>query len=504
LSSGTAPQAPLAKQNFLVFTHVAVVHPTSPRPEFDMTVVIAGPRIAEIGKGVPVPQGAEVVDARGKFLMPGLWDMHVHWYAKRYLTLFIANGVTGIRVMFGQPIHHEWRREIDEGELLGPRMSIASPIIDGPKPFWPDSVAVGTEAEARGAVVRVKQNGADFVKVYTFLPHDAYFAIANESKKQGIPFEGHVPLSVTAEEASNAGQKSFEHLLGVLPACSLQSKELDRAARDDLAEAISSGKPVFEGPHFHKIRDLELQAYSSERAAALFETFRKNGTWQCPTLTINRNVAFLDDPSFKKDGRLKYMPPGIRSYWERSFEPGADPGNLPVTRDDFVFYQKEFTKQLEIVGLMQKSGVGILAGTDALNPFCFPGFSLHDELALLVQAGLTPSEALQTATINPARFLGEENDFGAVEKGRIADLVLLDANPLEDIANTKKIQAVVFNGRYFPKPRLEEMLAKLETLAAKKSIADALFTLVIDKGFDTALKRYYELKGQARKTTISG
>jgi tetratricopeptide (TPR) repeat protein len=202
----------------------------------------------------------------------------------------------------------------------------------------------------------------------------------------------------------------------------------------------------------------------------------------------------LDDPSFKKDGRLKYMPPGIRSYWERSFEPGADPGNLPVTRDDFVFYQKEFTKQLEIVGLMQKSGVGILAGTDALNPFCFPGFSLHDELALLVQAGLTPSEALQTATINPARFLGEENDFGAVEKGRIADLVLLDANPLEDIANTKKIQAVVFNGRYFPKPRLEEMLAKLEALAAKKSIADALFTLVIDKGFDAALNRYYELK----------
>jgi len=206
---------------------------------------------------------------------------------------------------------------------------------------------------------------------------------------------------------------------------------------------------VFEGPHFHKIRNLELETYSSETAISLFEAFRKNGTRQCPTLTINRNVAFLNDPLLKKDARLKYMSQRIRSFWDSSFEPGSDPGNLPVTLDDFTFYQKEFTKQLEVVSLMQKSGVGILAGTDALNHFCFPGFSVHDELALLVQAGLTPKEALQAATLNPARFLGKERDFGALEKGRMADLVLLDANPLEDIANTKRIVGVVFDGKSF-------------------------------------------------------
>jgi hypothetical protein len=285
--------------------------------------------------------------------------------------------------------------------------------------------------------------------------------------------------------------------MGVLPACSLRSKDLDKAARDDLAEDISSGKPVFEGSHFHKIRDLELEAYSSEKAAALFETFRKNGTWQCPTLTTNHNFAFVDDPSLKKDARLRYMPARIRSYRERNFEPGADPGNLPGNPDDFTFYHKEFKKQLEVVGAMQRSGVGIIAGTDVIYFFCFPGFSLHDELALLVQAGLTPREALQTATLNPARFLGIEKDFGAIEKGRMADLVLLSANPLEDITNTKKIEAVVFGGRYFPKPQLEEMLANIEALAAKQSIADELFILIMDKGLDVALKRYYELKSAA-------
>jgi hypothetical protein len=158
------------KQTLLVLTHVAVLDVAGPQLNPDMTIVVSGSRIAEIGasKTVRIPPGAEVVDAKGKFLIPGLWDMHVHWYAKEYLPLFLANGVTGIRVMLGMPMHPEWRREIERGRLVGPRMSIASPVIDGPKPFWPDSIAVATEAEGRSAVRRVKQNGADFVKVYTF------------------------------------------------------------------------------------------------------------------------------------------------------------------------------------------------------------------------------------------------------------------------------------------------------------------------------------------------
>lgn len=239
-------QTPARPQTHLVLTHLTVIDGSGVPPQRDMAVVITGDRITEMGKfgKVHVPKNAEVVDETGKFLIPGLWDMHVHWTAEKYLPLFIADGVTGIRLMWGLPIHHQWREKIEQGTLLGPRMVIASPIVDGPNPFWPGSMAVGNEDDARRAVTKVKPDGADFVKVYSRLPRDAYFAIADEAKKQGIPFEGHVPFSVTAEEASDAGQKSFGHLFGVLPGCSVRGEELNKAIRDDLAESIASGTRV--------------------------------------------------------------------------------------------------------------------------------------------------------------------------------------------------------------------------------------------------------------------
>jgi hypothetical protein len=175
--------------------------------------------------------------------------------------------------------------------------------------------------------------------------------------------------------------------------------------------------------------------------------------------------GFGDDPAFLNDPRLKYMPQVFREFF---WDPAAIDGKR--TSEDFAYMKKEFQKDLEVVGAMQRFGVGILAGTDTPNPFCFPGFSLHDELGLLVQAGLSPTEALQAATLNPARFLGREKDFGTVENGKLADLVLLDANPLDDIANTKRIAAVVYGGKLYPKASLDEMLAKVETLASKRSI----------------------------------
>lgn len=204
------------------------------------------------------------MDATVKFLIPGLWDMHVHWYEKRFLPLFIANGVTGIRMMWGFPIHHEWRKAIRAGQLLGPRMVIASMIVGGPRPWWPGEVSVSSAAEARPAVIDAKQSGADFVKVYTFLPRDAYFAFADESKKLGIPFEGHIPLSVSVQEASNAGQKSFEHLFGVLPAVSTREDELEQAEQADLEE-IDSGS-TFVGPHVYALRQVMLDIYNADRA----------------------------------------------------------------------------------------------------------------------------------------------------------------------------------------------------------------------------------------------
>jgi imidazolonepropionase-like amidohydrolase len=478
-----------AQKRPLVFTHVTVIDVTGGPVQPDRTVVISDGHIIAIGDSAKtvVPKDSQVVVASGKFLIPGLWDMHVHWYIKEYLPLFVANGVTGIRQMWGNADHYAWRIQIENGSLLGPHMVIASPIIDGPKPYWPGSIAVASEAEGRRAVVQVKQDGADFVKVYSFLPREAYFAIADEAKKQGIPFAGHVPGAVSAEEASRAGQKTFEHLIGVLPACSTLSGELLRAAQADLVEEMASKKPEFWGPHVKQLRQAMLDSYSPDKASALFALLKSNGTWQCPTLTLWRMFAFGDNPAFLNDPRLKYIPRQVKASWDPAMGGERSP-------EDFAYTKKEFQKNLDVVAAMQKSGVGILAGTDTLNPYCFPGFSLHDELGFLVQAGLTPMEALQTATLNPARFLGKEKEMGTIEVGKIADLVLLGANPLVRIRNTTKIAAVVFEGKLFQRTSLDVMLSNAVALASRKSIAEALAKTISEKDVESAIKQYHELR----------
>ena len=270
-----------------------------------MTVLIAGNRITDLGKtrNTKTPKDVQGNRCYREVLIPGLWDMHVHPHGEQDLPLFLANGVTGIRIMWGYPEFLEWRKEIDAGRLLAPHLWIASPIIDGPKPFWPGSVSVGSEAAARQAVDIAKASGADFVKVYTFFRAKEYFAIADEARKQGIPFEGHVPMAVSAQEASNAGQKSFEHLTGILPACSTESEKLNQAAEADLSEYLTSDNHQFEGPRVHALRGEMLATCSPETAAPLFALLKKNGTWQTPTLTLWHMFSSIDDPQFTNDPR---------------------------------------------------------------------------------------------------------------------------------------------------------------------------------------------------------
>jgi len=441
-----APAKPNRNPAPLVFTHATIIDVTGTAPKHDTTVVITGDRISAIGNNVSLPPDAQLVDATGKFLIPGLWDMHVHWYARDTFTLFIANGVTSVRQMFGNSDLLRWREQIAKGSLLGPRMVVASPIIDGPEPIWPNSIAVRNEDEGRKAVKRVKQWGADFVKVYALLPRDAYFGIADEAKQQGITFVGHVPNAVSPLEASDAGQKSIEHLTGILIACSDKETELRaKLVKADSPEARS------------RVQATALETYDEKKAADLLARFAKNQTWQCPTLTVLRSNAYLGDEHFRSDVRLRYIPRLLQQRW----------GFRIVNRSggDNAVAKQVLRKQLEIVGAMQKAGVPILAGTDTGNPFCFPGFSLHDELALLVIAGLTPVEALRSATLNPAKFFGLDQSLGTIEQGKIADLVLLDANPLLDIRNTQRINAVVSNGRLFDRRSLDKMLGEAEGAA---------------------------------------
>ena len=452
-SLGTSAQN---QSSVVAFTHVNVIDTVRGAVIRDMTVLVTGSRIAEVARTgtVRVPSDAKVIDASGQFMMPGLWDMHVHWYLREYLPLFIANGVTGVRQMWGQTPHYAWRDELRKGTLSGPRQVIASQIIDGPLPIWERSLSVHDATEARNAVRRSKQEGADFVKIYTRLPRDAFFAIADETKKQGLTFAGHVPSLVSATEASDAGQKSIEHLSGILEASSTREEEIKKRRESVKDAPFASRFSVSE-------RSLQtrtmLETFSHDKAAGLFARFKRNQTWQTPTLTQARGAVREREQALREDPRLKYLPETMTNGWlnrQVVLEPDVE--------------RLQYARQLEVVGLMRRAGVEFLAGTDVANPFCLPGFSLHDELELFVQAGFTPVEAIRTATLNPARFLGTEADFGTVAKGKIADLVLLEANPLESISNTRKINSVVMNGQVMDRASRDVLLAKAQLTAGQR------------------------------------
>jgi imidazolonepropionase-like amidohydrolase len=483
----TNPQS--TKSTNLVITHVTIVDVTGAPSQPDMTVLITGDRISRIEptSKFTIPADSKTIDATGKFLIPGLWDMHVHPHSPQDMSLFIANGITGIRIMWGDREDFVSRKERDAGKLLAPHMEIASPIIDGPKPFWPGSVSVSTEAEARAVVDKAKAMGADFVKVYSLLPREEFLAIADEAKKQNIPFAGHVPMSVSAQEASNAGMKSIEHLTGVMQACSTISAELNKASEADLEEHIRTGNHLFEGPRVHALHGQMFATCNPEKATELFDVFKRNSTWQVPTLTLWRMFSSINDASFVNNPALRFVSVRERQSWDQA---AVSKNSVEVNA---ALSKSEFQKDLQLVSAMQKAGVGILAGTDTGNPYCIPGFALHDELQLLVQAGLTPLQALQAATTNPARFIGNETDFGAIKPGELANLVLLDANPLDNIANTTKIAAVVLDGQFLDRAVLDAMLAKVAALANRKPIGDVLFATIQKDGARATVDQYHAL-----------
>jgi imidazolonepropionase-like amidohydrolase len=442
--------------DLLVLNNVTVVDVRAGALQPEQTVVLERNHIFSVGpsKSAKVPRNAASVNCRGLFLIPGLWDMHVHlvfgnWFPGAQeisLPLFVANGVTGLRDM-GSELHivQNWRNEIEAGRLVGPRIFTSGPMLDGPKPRFPSSVAIATPEDGHRAVVDLKHRGADFIKLQSLIPREAVFAIAEEAKKQEIPFEGHVPDSVRASEMSEAGMKSFEHLIGIFEGSS--------PTEDDFLKG-------------NKTEGRFLATYDPGRAATLAAMLAKNQTWQCPTLVWERGGNLIDVSDFSMDERAKYVPASWKNKTWKRFTVEITQG---YGADDLATRKKFIEKELEVVGMLHKAGVPFLAGTDTpAGVHIFPGYSLHEELERFVAAGFTPLEALQTATINPARFFGIEDQAGTVEKGKFADLVLLSANPLEDIANTQKIAAVIVNGQYFRRADLDKMLGRVEIAARRQ------------------------------------
>ena len=390
------------------------------------TVTIRGQTIASVAQDGAAPQGARVVDGRGKFLIPGLWDMHAHIQGneKAWLPLYIANGVTGIRDM-GADLDFilDIREATASGRTLGPLIIAAGPILDDAPGDWPFRMRVRNPDEGRAAVQLLKRRGVDLIKVHNFTPRDVFLAIADEARRQQLPVAGHVPLKVTIQEGVDAGMVTIEHL-----------------SEDGRVWKACSGGPQ----------------YRPDACRPFFEMLARRRVWQTPTLLALTELVVIGTPASS-------IPRDQLAYANKTFlEMHA--GN-----------QSFFAKQPEVVGILKNlaevakvvtrdmaaAGVGILAGCDAM----IAGFCLHDELVLMVAGGMTPLAALQTATVNPARYFGRESTLGTVAAGKSADLVLLDANPLEDIANVRRVRAVISAGRFLDRGALDQLLTQAKSAA---------------------------------------
>ena len=428
---------PAIGQPSIAITRVSVIDGDAPSPRTDQTVVIDGNRIVRVGASgsVAVPPGARIVDGRGKFLLPGFWDMHVHTAisgGRDLLSLYVANGVTGVRDMAGDwDTLKSWRSEIGRGQLVGPRIIASGPYLEGGDVPIPHLLARNA-VEASAGVDSLIALGVDFIKVHSQLNAESYFAIARRARERGVVFAGHVPRVVGSAAASDSGQKSIEHLLGIPAECT-PADSVALAPRYTVQGALGR--------------------CSSDDLAPLYEKFVRNGTYVTPTFTAQVEVAVWPTRAVPGDSLAHYLPKAVRDYVAQIF---PMPDSIPPNADSVGRAMLE--KRLRQVSAMQRAGVHILTGTDAPLRNSPPGFGLHEELALLVSGGMAPFEALRSATLEPARYFGMLDSLGTIAPGKLADLLLLDANPLQDIRNTRRISAVVANGRLYAGAARERLL----------------------------------------------
>jgi imidazolonepropionase-like amidohydrolase len=448
----------------LAITHVTLIDATGRPPQPDQTVLIEAGHITAVGATakIKVPKTARTIDASGKFLLPGFWDMHVHiaglnadpsWSKQVLLPLLLANGITGVRDMGGDlDVLLSWQRDAESGALLAPHIVAAGPFLVGSGKKTPEQYPVHDPDEARAAVDDLKKRGANFIKIISMPSRDAFFAVAEESKKQNIPFAGHLPFEIGAIEASDAGMSSIEHFLYSAFALSFSSKETELRPR--LVQAERSGDSVA----WEQIAHEADATFSPEKAATLIQSLKKNGTWVTPTLA---SLDITSHPENWKtdDPLLAFLPPAMAKRWRDSF-------NDAHMKQRAAWLGRQASNDWKLTGELHRAGVPLLVGSDSLDPFVFPGDSFHHELAELVRAGFTPMEALEAATRGAARFLGREKELGTVESGHVADLVLLSANPAENIANTRKVWAVIRNGGYHDRTALDALLTHAREAAA--------------------------------------
>ncbi len=415
------------------------------------TVIIAGGSIVAIQNASdPLRPGTKVVPSRGKYLLPGLWDMHVHVADEGYLDLFVANGVTGVRDMGGDldrpgdgcgslkpSILHRWRSNVAAGRKTGPELIISGPAVSGTGSLT--SLSARTPAEAVAAVKTLKRQRVDFLKVYDRIPLATYKTLAAEAKRIGLPFVGHVPDEVGLLNAIRTGQRSIEHIRDPLLVCFTQDEtELDRFFAED---GWSDD-------------DKKWGRAAHAACPEIIAELQKNEVWLTPTLTVEKSKVSVEDADPVNDRRRRFLPQSVRDGYSAYMK-----GKLAQSARDRASEHLWWRTQQKLVQRMSQAGVKLLAGTDSACEGGLPGYSLHGELSELVATGLSPLAALKTATVEPARYFGRDKE-GEVRVGYRANLLLLDANPLSDIANTRLIHGVMVDGKLYPRTDLDQLIRR--------------------------------------------
>lgn len=443
----------------VVITRVTVVDVERGRLIPDQDVRLKGDRIVAVTTASPPAAGVRVINGAGLYVIPGLWDMHAHLNLQsnpreQQLPLFVAHGVTGIRVM-STPMQpgtlapfRALQDELAQGTLIGPRLlALASFPVNGAAGIpaaAPPFFKATTRDEGRELARYLKQAGYDFIKVYNNLSREGYLGLAEEARKLNLPLGGHEPTAMTAIELSNAGQRSIEHSRIFLFNCF--------PGADSMRGGVLQGSGTVQ-------RRRTVDEYDPNRCAEVFRTFARNDTYITPTHVTRRMDAFAGDSAYRNDERMKYIPLRQQIAWRMDANGMVAQDSTAAGRRSFMDF---YLKGLTLTNAAYRAGVPVMLGTDAGDSFVFPGASVHDELGELVKAGLTPAEALRAATLSGAKFLGRTADFGTVQAGRYADLVLLEANPLADVANSRRIRAVVRGGRVLERAALDSMLASVE------------------------------------------
>lgn len=451
--------------NDYVIANVNIIDVKNGDTQYNQYILVSDGLIKSIGdfKVLELSNVNRIIDAKGKYAIPGLWDMHAHMRGDNLpsfittewlMPLYIANGVTGVRDMTSSceniekgPVcldqMKDWQTEIINYKLLGPRLLALSSYKLNPP--WNKKYS---RKDVENLVNKFAEQKVDLIKTYFRLSPKVFGWVSHDAKKHGIAVGGHIPIRMSVSEASRKGLRSLEHARDLLFDGFYDSKKFRKSA-------------ISQDPSIELMHDM-VDHYDSSLTAKTFKIMNSNNTWYVPTHVTRKMEAFADEIDFRNDARNKFIPNMLLEAWNSDADRVIDRDSSKYGRDA---YRKFYEKGLEVTGEAKKAGVKILVGTDGGDSFVYPGFAVHDEMEELTKAGLTPLESLRAATIDAAKFLKLSDHFGSIEPGKNADILILNANPLNDINHTKDISALIFRGKHLDRVFLDNLLKKSTNIA---------------------------------------